>query len=244
MLLQACLNGARDPDEHPALPVTPAQLAADALAVRRVGAGALHVHVKNPAGRDTLDREPTRQALVAIRDAVPTMPVGLTTAAWTVADPAERVRAVSGWTGAACPDFASVNWHEEGADEVAAVLLDRGIGIEAGVWNSEGLAAWSRSPWRDTCLRVLVELPDGLTAAGTAAAADELVAGVRRVLPDAAILLHGEGSSAWPALRHARALGVDGRIGLEDTLDLPDGTRAPGNAALVAAWTCEGALPG
>ena len=31
--VKACINGARTPDAHPNLPVTPAQLAADALAV-------------------------------------------------------------------------------------------------------------------------------------------------------------------------------------------------------------------
>ncbi len=49
------------------------------------------------------------------------------------------------------------------------------------------------------------------------------------------ILLHGQESSAWPALRHAAALGLQARIGLEDVLALPDGTLAPDNAALVAA---------
>ncbi len=36
---------------------------------------------------------------------------------------------------------------------------------------------------------------------------------------------------------HAVRLGLDTRIGLEDTLTLPGGTRAPDNTALVAAAT-------
>jgi uncharacterized protein (DUF849 family) len=39
----------------------------------------------------------------------------------------------------------------------------------------------------------------------------------------------------WPALRQAARLGLDMRIGLEDTLEMPDGSLAPDNAALVAA---------
>ena len=46
-------------------------------------------------------------------------------------------------------------------------------------------------------------------------------------------LLHGAGSSAWPAVRHAGRRGVSTRIGLEDTLELPDASPAPGDAALV-----------
>jgi uncharacterized protein (DUF849 family) len=48
-------------------------------------------------------------------------------------------------------------------------------------------------------------------------------------------LHHGEGDATWPVLRQAVRLGRDIRIGLEDTLDLPDGTGAPSNEALVTA---------
>ena len=45
---------------------------------------------------------------------------------------------------------------------------------------------------------------------------------------------HGEGAATWPVLREAITLGRDVRIGFEDTLSLPDGTKASDNAALVA----------
>ncbi len=54
MRLKTCLNGARHPAEHPALPVTPAAIAADAVAVLAVGADAVHLHVKDAEGIDTL----------------------------------------------------------------------------------------------------------------------------------------------------------------------------------------------
>jgi uncharacterized protein (DUF849 family) len=46
-------------------------------------------------------------------------------------------------------------------------------------------------------------------------------------------LLHGEGSSAWPALQYAAELALPTRIGLEDTLVLPDGFLAANNDALI-----------
>jgi uncharacterized protein (DUF849 family) len=49
------------------------------------------------------------------------------------------------------------------------------------------------------------------------------------------VLLHGLDESCWPLLEHAAARGVQTRIGLEDTLLLPDGSTADGNAALVSA---------
>ena len=51
----------------------------------------------------------------------------------------------------------------------------------------------------------------------------------------APVLLHGLDESCWPLLEHAGARGVQTRIGLEDTLRLPDGSTAPGNAELVSA---------
>ena len=51
----------------------------------------------------------------------------------------------------------------------------------------------------------------------------------------APVLLHGLDESCWPLLEHAGVRGVQTRIGMEDTLRLPDGSTAPDNAALVAA---------
>lgn len=135
------------------------------------------------------------------------------------------------------PDFASVNWHEDGADAVAQVLLDRGVGVEAGIWHTAGLGAWAASPLRSQCLRVLIELGNIDDVAEVGRQAISLGSAVRAHEPDVAVLLHGEGASAWPALRLAVELGLDTRIGLEDTLVLPNGQVAAGNAELVdAAW--------
>jgi len=119
--LKACLNGPREPSEHPALPVTPAAIAADAAAAVAAGADALHIHPKDPAGHDTLEPDVVAAVLEAVRAAVPGVPVGLTTAAPAAPEPAERIELVRGWT--VRPDFASVNWHEPGSPELAETLL-------------------------------------------------------------------------------------------------------------------------
>ena len=41
--VKACINGARTPDQHPHLPVTPEQLASEAVAAHRAGALAVHM---------------------------------------------------------------------------------------------------------------------------------------------------------------------------------------------------------
>ncbi|MHA7306502.1 3-keto-5-aminohexanoate cleavage protein [Arthrobacter sp. TMN-49] len=233
MLVKACLNGARTPKEHPALPTTPVALAADAAAAWSAGADAVHLHVKNCQGADTFAADTLKTVLEAIEAAAPGLPVGVTTGAWSLPDPDDRVAAIRRWTK--LPACASVNWHEEGADAVAQVLLERGVAVEAGLWHADGVAAWAVFPVRDRCLRVLIELPDGLDDTGTLARAKELLDAVRSVNANSIpVLLHGEGSSCWPALRIASQLGLATRIGLEDTLCLLDGSPAPNNAALLA----------
>lgn len=214
--------------------MTAVDLARDAAAVALVGADAVHLHVKDDSGADILDAGPLAKVLAAVRAAVPGMPVGVTTGAWAQPDVQVRVAAVRSWT--VLPDFASVNWHEDGADDVAAVLLDAGIGVEAGLWDSDGVDAWLRSVHRDRCLRVLVELPDGPDPALALAQADALLARIRTGLGTVTgppLLLHGEDRTAWALLRHAAGLGMSTRIGLEDVLVLPDGTAAPDNRALL-----------
>ncbi|HEX8498527.1 MAG TPA: 3-keto-5-aminohexanoate cleavage protein, partial [Actinomycetales bacterium] len=169
MWLQACVNGSRRPGEHPALPVTLGQLADDVRAVVAAGADGVHLHVKDRDGADTLDGAHLAAVLAAVRAASPGTELGVTTGAWALPDPAGRVAAVRSWT--ALPDVASVNWHEPGADDVAAVLLSRGVGVEAGLWHTEGARAWLASPHAQDCTRVLVELPDDPDDGRTAARA-------------------------------------------------------------------------
>jgi uncharacterized protein (DUF849 family) len=229
VLLKACLNGSRRAGEHRALPVTPAEVARDAVRVVAAGAAAVHVHPKDDDGADSLDARRVGATVSAVRAAVPGLPVGVTTGAWALPDGDERLAAVRSWT--VLPDFASVNWHEDGAEAIAGALLERGVGVEAGLWHAEAVEAWSASPLRDSCLRVLVELGDGLPDPD--ADADRLLALLPGPGPE--VLLHGEGSSGWPVLRHAVRRGLATRIGLEDVLALPDGTPAPDNASLVRA---------
>lgn len=227
--LKACINGARTPDQHPNLPVSPEQLAEAALAAHQAGAKAVHMHPKTPDGRDSLQPDVVGAAVAAVRHAAPGLPLGVTTGFWAMPDPDERLRAVDGWT--VLPDFASVNWHEPGSEPLAHLLLRKGLGVEVGIFHVEAAALWARSELAEHCMRVMVELgPDGNVATADDVLSEVLVAG-----SPAPVLLHGLDESCWPLLEHAGARGVQTRIGMEDTLLLPDGSPAPDNAALVAA---------
>ena len=232
MLLQACVNGARDPAEHPWLSLDEGVVADDAARAVAAGAREVHVHPKDGAGRDSLAANDVARWVAAVRQAAPGVPVGVTTGEWAEPDVERRLAAIESWTE--LPDNASVNWHESGADEVAALLLRRGVAVEAGLWDAAGFEVWKRSPVRGQCLRVLIELPDE-PAETVRDHAEGMIAHVSLEEPELPILLHGEEGSTWPVFDLAVELGLDSRIGLEDTLLLPDGSTAPGNAALVRA---------
>ncbi|MFF0746288.1 3-keto-5-aminohexanoate cleavage protein [Streptomyces sp. NPDC004111] len=250
-LIQVCLNGQRGPGDGAAVPVSPDAMAEAAAAAVAAGAGEVHVHPKTPCGDDTLSPRALAATLTAIRDAVD-VPVGVTTGAWTEPEPHRRVERIESWT--VLPDHASVNWHEPGAEEVAHALLARGVEIESGLWSgTDGVKKFLCSPLADRSLRVLVEVtdPDPLTAEDSALQFLAELArcggvGAKGDVRGAPMLLHGEGGGAWPVLALARRLGLATRIGLEDTLLLPDGAPAASNAQLVAAarkikWPVEGA---
>jgi uncharacterized protein (DUF849 family) len=202
-----------------------------ARAAVAAGAGAVHVHPKDHTGADTLAAEHVDATVRAIRMVAPGTPIGITTGAWAAVPGADPSAAARTWR--ARPDFASVNWHEDGAEELASALLQVGVGVEAGLWTVDSVARWRRSPLRHDCLRVLLEVVDDLAPDEAVGAAGELV----DALGDVAVpvLLHGEQSSAWPVFGEAVHRRLDARIGLEDVLSMPDGSPAPDNTALVTA---------
>ena len=108
------------------------------------------------------------------------------------------------------------------------------MGIEAGVWSVADAEALVTSGVADRTTRVLVEPVD--VGRNDALA---VITAIHRVLDrhNVAVprLQHGDGEAVWILLEDAVARGIDTRIGFEDTLLLPDGTRAASNAALVRA---------
>ncbi|MGW4675997.1 3-keto-5-aminohexanoate cleavage protein [Streptomyces sp. NPDC004324] len=229
-MMQVCLNGVRGAGDGVAVPMSPGDSAESAAGAVRAGASDVHVHPKTPCGQDTLSPRAVAAVLDAIRARVD-VPVGVTTGAWAESGPAARLARVRSWT--VLPDHASVNWHEPGAEELAAALLDRGIGVEAGVRSgTDGAARFAASPLAPRVLRVLAEVtdPSPRTAEDSALA---LLADIGTA-HGAPVLLHGAEGGTWPVLRLAGRLGLAARIGLEDTLVLPDGRRASSNAELVA----------
>jgi uncharacterized protein (DUF849 family) len=224
MRVKACLNGARTRAEHPAVPLTPAELALDAVAVRRAGAFAVHVHPRDARGFQTLDPAACDASVAAIRSAVRGLPVGLSTAEGIDPDPFARAAALKRWRTP--PDFVSVNLSELGWAGIIRAALQAGIGVEAGLATPADAEELARSPFGHRLVRALVEVDAGV---------DEARA-IAELVPDGVPQLwHGYGERTWEIVAAAAAAGHDVRIGLEDGLVLPDGRAASSNAELVAS---------
>ena len=207
MLLQAALNGPFTKDEHPAMPVTAAELAADARACVQAGAGAIHLHPRNRHGEETLDPDTINATVREVR-AASGVPVGVSTGAWIEPDHELKLEYISAWTE---PDYASVNVSEDGWQEVFRALRENGIGVEAGVWSVEDARALNASGLASDLTRILIE-PVEADPAGAVA----LVAAIKAQL-SGPFLQHGDGEVTWILIQDAIDHGLDTRVGLEDT---------------------------
>ena len=229
MMVQAALNGPRTRAEHPRIPITPAEQATEAHASVAAGAAAIHVHVRDKDGNESLLDADVANTIDAIRAACPGIPIGIGTGAWIIPDLRHRLAVIRRW--GTLPDFASVNLHEAGAAEVIELLLERGVGVEAGIWNAPAAVSLIRSGLADYCLRILLEPAEAsCSARANLLQMEDALIGVK-----APRLLHGLGHCAWHLVEMAARRRYDTRIGFEDTLRLPDGSTAADNAELVRA---------
>jgi uncharacterized protein (DUF849 family) len=224
MAVQACLNGGRTREEHPAVPLAPAELASDARAVRKAGAFAVHLHPRDAGGAQTMEAAATDAAVTAIRAAVPRLPIGLSSSEAIDPDPFARAAAIRTWRQR--PDFVSVNVSELGWVGIVRAALGADIAVEAGLATPADAEEFARSRFVHRVVRTLIEVAGGVEDARA----------IARLVPDAVPQLwHGSGQQTWAVISAAAAAGLDVRVGLEDVLVLPDGRRAADNAELVAA---------
>jgi uncharacterized protein (DUF849 family) len=232
LIVQACINGARDAAFHPALPLTPDTMARDSAACVAAGAAEAHLHVRGPDGRESLAPTATDVTVRAVRQACPGTLIGVSTGAWIERDEKRTLAAIDGWRE--LPDYASVNLSEPDAPAVIERLGRRGVGVEAGiasVADAERLAALNLGR---QAFRILVEVGEQEIGAALA-----VVDGIENVLNRADVrrpmLVHGFDATVWRFVALAAERRWSTRVGLEDGKTLPDGATAADNAALVAA---------
>lgn len=192
----------------------------------------MHVHPRDTAGLQTVSPGPCGEAVAAIRVAAPNLEISVSTGAFIDSDVERRVSCILDWT--VPPDVVSVNLFEEGAGELCQAAWSRGISVEAGLTTEADARSLASLGLARYCRRLLVEIeaPDPADAVAEAQAVDALLDELLVPLPR---LWHGTERATWAVIAAGARAGRGVRIGLEDTLELPDGRAAPGNEAMVRA---------
>lgn len=232
-------NGARrDKGDHPALPITTAEIALTAKACFAAGADCIHLHVRDKDGLHSLDAGRYRETISAIGDVAPHMAIQITTEAAGVFD----VPAQYDCLKKVQPKSASVSVREMSRDIATATKLYR-YAAEANIelqhilydtkdanllhsWQQTGIVPTPRC----SVLFVLGQYippvlaePNDLTALLNATAHMDFNWSV-------CAFGRNELACVTNALKH----GGNIRVGFENNISLPNGTPAIDNAQLVA----------
>ena len=230
-MIQCAMNGSWTREDHPEVPVTLEQIVADAVSCQAAGAASVHFHPRRPGdGRETLTPEVHDAVVAAVRAAAPGLELSCSTQEdIDLGAAGDRAEAIRAW--AHPPDVVSLNLEQDDALALGAVLLERGIGIEAGVFTLPDAERLLSAPWARDVERVLVEViyeEEADDAVALARAIDARTASLGRPR-----LWHGDARASWAVVDAGIAAGRDVRVGLEDSIVARDGGRAAGNAAQV-----------
>lgn len=256
LIIGVAPNGAhKTKADHPALPMTASELAATATACRDAGAAMIHLHVRDAAGRHTLDADRCKTAIDAVRAAVgDALVVQATSEAVGIYAPADQMAMVK----AVRPESVSLAVRElapAAADEPAlgdflAWLVGEGILPQYIIYTPAeqrrfaDMCAAGVIPQR--CRNILLVL--GHYTADQPSAASDLLAYTESWDPRNSehttwfTCAFGDREAAC-AIATA-ALGGHSRVGFENNLHLANGALAPDNAALVQQVAAAAALIG
>ena len=150
-------------------------------------------------------------------------------------DLADRIAMIREWEGVDC---ATVNLSEPGFEVVMGAMLETGVGIDVGLWAPVEMGRLLRSGLLPRAQRVSIELDPGepyFLEGEPAELAQQVNDALDRAGSTCPRLTHGMNDWTWPLVEDAFRRGHDARVGFEDSVLLPDGTRARNNAQLVEA---------
>jgi uncharacterized protein (DUF849 family) len=228
-------------EANPALPVTLDELVAAARSSQQAGAAMVHIHIRDDAGRPTLDLGRLRETVAAVRESSDLI-VQLSTGG-AVTDPFETRLAVLD----AAPDSCSlttgtVNFGDDifaNPWPFVAELYQRtqalGILPEFELFELGHVTAMSRlldTYGPPTGGHVHADFVMGVPG-GMPGTAEALVAGVAMLPAGATWSATGVGRSSLPVMLAALSLGGNLRVGMEDTLTYGPKRPARDNAELV-----------
>ena len=251
------------PDQNPNLPITPEQIAQACLDAGAAGAAIVHIHVRHPDGRPSMELAHYREVVRLIRAKNDALILNLTTGPGGRYHPSDDNPAVAGprtnflpplrrveHIADLRPDIATLdlNTMTFGAETVintprnvrimAEALYDSGAKPEIELFDT-GDIELMRDMFSDGSLRApaMASLVLGVKY-GFPANTETMLFARNRLPPDVAWTGFGVGRAAFPMLAQAYVLGGHVRVGMEDTVYVDRGRLTSGNAELVqkACW--------
>lgn len=235
-------NGARKTrHDHPAIPITAAELANTAAACLEAGACMLHLHVRDAANRHTLDADRYKEAIRVIRKQVGAeLIIQITTEAVGIYEPAQQMQAVR----EVKPEAVSLAIRElcpAGADERVAAeffawLHREHISPQYILYSVADIQRFNDLQKRGIipgqAATVLFTL--GRYAENQQSDAEDLLPLLNELNPDNSWWLCAFGITEADCMQRAMKLGGHCRVGFENNMLLPDGSISPDNESLVS----------
>ena len=247
------------PEQHPALPITPEQIADAAIDAAKAGAAIAHIHVRDPdTGAPSMELEHYREVVERIRAGDTDLIINLTTGPGgrfmpsdddprvaapgsTLVRPERRVEHVV----ALRPEICSLDLNTMWFGNAVVINTPHNVTIMAGAIREAGV-----KPELEVFDSGDLQLAHQLLESGVLPRPPlfQVVLGIRNGFPatpetllyaksllpaDAQWAAMGTGRMEFPIVAQACLLGGHVRVGLEDNLYLSRGVLAPSNAALV-----------
>lgn len=238
-------NGARrNKSDHAALPLTIDEIAMTAKSCSDVGASTIHLHVRDADGNHSLDAGRYLDAMAAISQSAPDMAIQITTEAAGIFDVSAQFASLQ----QVCPDAASVSVCEMARDMATAKKLyafatEAQINLQHILYTPQDVATLRTWMEQGTVLdhRPSVIFVLGQYAPTILARPDDLMpflAASAGMDLDWSVCAFGPNELA--CVRTALTQGGSVRVGFENNTQMPDGSPARDNAALVALAVQQG----
>lgn len=218
---------------NPNLPVTPEEIAEDVAACANAGASLFHVHARDAEQKPTLDLDAYRRIVSAIKKKAPEVILQLSTGARAGTDAEARANPVrllpemaSFTTGSNnLPGIVYAN-SPQFLEHLAAVFRDTGVKPEIEVFEA-GMISNALFLHRKGYIEAPLHFDFVLGAPGAMpAGARSLVFLSEGIPPGATWSVAGIGRAQIPMAAAAVVMGGHVRVGLEDSLKMPDGSPA------------------
>jgi uncharacterized protein (DUF849 family) len=254
------------PDQNPALPITPKQIADSALEAAAAGAAIVHIHVRHPDGRPSMEVEHYRDVVDRIRGKNSEVIINLTTGPGGRFHPTEGNPSLAGprtnllvperrvqHVLALRPDICTLDLNTmvfgsevvintpSSIEKMAAMIYEAGVIPELELFDTGDIHLMQDLLARGVIARPSIACLVLGVRYGFPATSQTMTFACSLLPADVAWTGFGIGRHAFPMLAQSYLLGGNLRIGMEDTAHYAKSRLALSNAELVekARWLVE-----